>query len=70
MLYTNLLSLATALYTIVYHKSKQTRIAKNYEFKKGVGIESTKKVQKQGLFLYSLVYKSLIATFGSLYNCC
>ena len=34
-----LLSLATSLYTIVYCKSKQMNIAKNYEFKK---------VRKQG----------------------
>ena len=52
---TNLSSLPTALYTLVYDKINQND--KNYEFKTGVDIDLTKKVQKQGFFWHSLVYK-------------
>ena len=31
---------------------------------KGVGIDSAKKVKKQGFLWYRVVYKSLIPTFG------
>ena len=51
--------------TYVHSYATTTR---NYEFKKEVGIDSTKEVQKQGSFWHSLIYKSLIPTFGTLYN--
>ena len=42
-----------------------TRITKNYEFKKGVGIDSTiKSTETRILLSQFIVYKSLIPTFG------
>ena len=48
------------MYTI---KSKQTRITKNYEFKKGVGIDSTIKSTETGILLSQFSLQSLIPTF-------
>ena len=66
--------LDTLKHILKYIKSKETRITKNWEFKKGVGIyieiksketRSKKKARKQGaLFRLATVYKNSIPTFG------